>query len=42
VQLQTALTSTSRLIAALKQQRRQSRVVDAALSSLAKLQRDGR
>jgi hypothetical protein len=42
VQLQNALARTSRLIAALKQQRRQSRVVEAALSSLAKLQQDRR
>jgi hypothetical protein len=42
VQLQNALARTSRLIAALKQQRRQTRVVQAALSSLAKLQQDHR
>jgi hypothetical protein len=40
VQLQNALARTSRLIATLKQQRRQTRVVQAALSSLAKLQQD--
>ena len=38
VALQTALTRTSRLIAALKQQRRQSRVVETALASLRRLQ----
>ena len=42
MQLQNALTRTSRLIAALKQRRRQTRVVEAALSSLAKLQKDHR
>jgi hypothetical protein len=40
VQLQNALARTSRLIATLKQQRRQTRVVQAALSSLARLQKD--
>ena len=38
VALQLALTRTSRLIAALKQQRRQSRVVETALASLRRLQ----
>ena len=38
VALQAALTRTSRLIAALKQQRRQSRVVESALASLRRLQ----
>jgi hypothetical protein len=38
VQLQAALARTSRLIAALKQQRRQSRVVETALASLRRLQ----
>ena len=38
VQLQAALTRTVRLIAALKQQRRQSRVVESALASLRRLQ----
>jgi hypothetical protein len=38
VQLQAALTRTGRLIAALKQQRRQSRVVESALASLRRLQ----
>jgi hypothetical protein len=42
VQSQNALARTSRLIAALKQQRRQSRVVEAALSSLRRLQQDHR
>jgi hypothetical protein len=42
VQLQNALARTSRLVAALKQQRRQTRVVEAALSSLRKLQQDHR
>jgi hypothetical protein len=42
VQLQNALARISRLIAALKQQRRQTRVVEAALSSLRKLQQDHR
>ena len=38
VALQAALTRTSRLISALKQQRRQSRVVESALASLRRLQ----
>ena len=38
VALQSALTRTSRLISALKQQRRQSRVVETALASLRRLQ----
>ena len=38
VALQSALTRTSRLIASLKQQRRQSRVVESALASLRRLQ----
>ena len=38
VALQTALARTSRLIAALKQQKRQSRVVQTALASLRRLQ----
>jgi hypothetical protein len=37
-QLQAAIARTSRLIAALKQQRRQSRVVETALASLRRLQ----
>jgi hypothetical protein len=37
-QLQAALARTARLIAALKQQRRQSRVVESALESLRRLQ----
>ena len=37
-QLQAALARTARLIAALKQQRRQSRVVESALASLRRLQ----
>jgi hypothetical protein len=42
VQLQTALARTARLLAALKHRRPQSRVVQAALSSLRKLQRNDR
>jgi hypothetical protein len=38
VALQAALTRTGRLVAALKQQRRQSRVVESALASLRRLQ----
>jgi hypothetical protein len=38
VALQAALTRTSRLIAALKQQKRQTRVVETALASLRRLQ----
>ena len=38
IQLQAALTRTGRLIAALKQQKRQSRVVETALASLRRLQ----
>ena len=37
-QLQAALARTSRLVASLKQQRRQSRVVETALASLRRLQ----
>jgi hypothetical protein len=37
-QLQAALAGTSRLLSALKQQRRQSRVVETALASLRRLQ----
>jgi hypothetical protein len=37
-QLQSALTRTARLVAALKQQRRESRAVRAALASLRRLQ----
>jgi hypothetical protein len=37
-QLQQALSGTSRLIAALKQQRRQSRAMSAAMASLRRLQ----
>ena len=39
VALQLALARTGRLIAALKQERRQSRVVATALASLRRLQR---
>jgi hypothetical protein len=39
LQLQEALARTSRLIAALRQQRRQGRAVQAAVASLRKLQR---
>jgi hypothetical protein len=37
-QLQSALTRTARLIAALKQQRRESRAVKAAMASMRRLQ----
>jgi hypothetical protein len=40
-QLQEALARTARLIAALKQQRRQGRAVQAAVASLRKLQQLG-
>jgi hypothetical protein len=38
VALQSALARTNRLLAALKQQKRQSRVVETALASLRRLQ----